>query len=227
MKVTCVATAVNGKEALELADKMKPFAITLDIMMHGMSGWDVLKHLKLGEQTCDIPVIITSMLDEREMGIIWGAVEYFVKPIQKDKLFSTLEKIKEKTTKSSLSVLVVDDDTNAVEMIAAMLIGKEFNVLKAHGGQDAIDIAFKEKPEVIILDLMMPDSSGFDVIRALKNNPDSIDIPIIVCTAKDLDSNDIKELNGNVSSIMHKGMFTEKELLTCIKQIQKVEMKEK
>ena len=222
-----VATAANGKEALELADKMKPFAITLDIMMHGMSGWDVLKHLKLREQTCDIPVIITSMLDERKMGVIWGAVEHFIKPIQKDKLLSTLEKIKEKTTKSSLSVLVADDEINAVELIAAMLDGKEFNVLKAYGGQDAIDIAFKEKPEVVILDLMMPESSGFDVIKALKNNPDSIDTPIIVCTAKDLDSNDIKELDGNVSSIMHKGMFTEEELLACIKQIQKVEMKEK
>ena len=124
-------------------------------------------------------------------------------------------------------MLVADDEINAVELIAAMLDGKEFNVLKAYGGQDAIDIAFKEKPEVVILDLMMPESSGFDVIKALKNNPDSIDTPIIVCTAKDLDSNDIKELNGNVSSIMHKGMFTEEELLACIKQIQKVEMKEK
>ena len=94
-----VATAANGKEALELADKMKPFAITLDIMMHGMSGWDVLKHLKLREQTRDIPVIITSMLDERKMGVIWGAVEHFIKPIQKDKLLSTLEKIKEKDDK--------------------------------------------------------------------------------------------------------------------------------
>jgi CheY-like chemotaxis protein len=72
----------------------------------------------------------------------------------------------------------------------------------------------------------MPDSSGFDVINALKNNPDTIDIPIIVCTAKDLDSNDIKELRGNVSNVMHKGMFTEEELLSCIKQIQKVEMNE-
>jgi CheY-like chemotaxis protein len=221
-----VASVSNGKEALELANKMKPFAITLDIMMPGMNGWDVLKYLKLEEQTHDIPVIITSMLDERELGVVWGAVEHFTKPIQKDTLLSTLEKIKEKVAKSYLSVLVVDDEKSAVELVAAMLNGKEFNLLKAYGGQEAIDIAFKEQPEVIILDLMMPDISGFDVIKALKNRPDTIDIPIIICTAKDLDPYDIKELDENVSSIMHKGMFTREDLLTCIKQLQKVKTKE-
>jgi CheY-like chemotaxis protein len=221
-----VATACNGKDALELADKMKPFAITLDIMMPGMNGWDVLKHLKLQERTNDIPVIITSMLDDRKLGIIWGAVEHFVKPIEKEALLATLEKIKQKDAKNPLKVLVVDDEKSAVELIAAMLDEKEFNVLKVYGGKEAIDLAFKEKPEVIILDLMMPESSGFDVIKALKNNPDTIDIPIVVCTAKDLDSNDIKKLSGNVSNVMHKGMFTQEELIECIKQIQNVELKE-
>jgi signal transduction histidine kinase/CheY-like chemotaxis protein len=220
-----VVSAPNGKEALELANKMKPFAITLDIMMPGMNGWDVLKYLKLEEQTHDIPVIITSMVDEREMGVIWGAVEHFIKPIQKDTLLSTLEKIKDKVEKSSLSVLVVDDEKSAVELVAAMLDGKEFNVLKAYGGQEAIDLAFKEQPEVIILDLMMPEVSGFDVIKALKNRPDTIDIPIIICTAKDLDPYDIKELDENASSIMHKGMFTRENLLASIKQLQKVKTK--
>ncbi|MDD4250485.1 MAG: response regulator, partial [Methanosarcina sp.] len=221
-----VVSVPNGKEALELANKMKPFAITLDIMMPGMNGWDVLKHLKLKEQTHDIPVIITSMLDERELGVIWGAVEHFIKPIQKDTLLSTLENIKEKVAKSSLNVLVVDDEKSAVELVAAMLDEKEFCVLKAYGGKEAIDIAFKEQPEVIILDLMMPDISGFDVIKALKNRPDTIDIPIIICTAKELDPYDIKELDKKASSIMHKGMFTRENLLACIKQLQKMKMKE-
>ncbi|HWR24629.1 MAG TPA: response regulator, partial [Methanosarcina sp.] len=221
-----VATASNGKDALELADKMKPFAITLDIMMPGMNGWEVLKHLKLKERTNGIPVIITSMLDDRKLSVIWGAMEHFTKPIPKEQLLATLEKIKQKDAKSSLKVLVVDDEKSAVELIAAMLDEKEFNVLKVYGGKEAIELAFKEKPDVIVLDIMMPKISGFDVIKALKSNPDTIDTPIIVCTAKDLDSNDIKELSGKVSSIMHKGMFTHEELLECIKQIQNVETKE-
>jgi CheY-like chemotaxis protein/two-component sensor histidine kinase len=221
-----VVSVPTGKEALELANKLKPFAITLDIMMPGMGGWDVLKHLKLEEQTHDIPVIITSMLDEREMGVVWGAEEHFIKPVQKDTLLSTLEKIKEKKAKSALSVLLVDDERIAVELVAEMLNEKEFNVLKAYGGQEAIDIAFKELPDVIVLDLMMPDISGYDVIKALKSRADTIDIPIIICTAKDLDSYEIKELNEKVSSIMHKGMFSRDDLLLCIKQIQKVNTKD-
>jgi len=221
-----VASVPSGKEALELANKLKPFAITLDIMMPEMSGWDVLKHLKMEKQTHDIPVIITSMLDERELGVVWGAVEHFIKPIQKDKLLSTLEKIKEKEAKSSLSVLVADDEKTAVELVAAMLNENEFNVLKAYGGQEAMDIAFKYLPDVIILDLMMPEISGYDVIKALKSRPDTIDIPIIICTAKDLDPYDLKELDKNVSSIMHKGMFTREDLLKCIEQLQKANPKE-
>lgn len=216
-----VASVPNGKEALELANKLKPFAITLDIMMPGMSGWDVLKHLKLEKQTHDIPVIITTMLDEKDLGIVWEAVEHFIKPIQKDKLLSTLEKIKEKEAKSSISVLVVDDEKTSVELVAAMLNETEFNVLKAYGGQEAIDTAIKELPNLIILDLMMPDISGYNVIKALKSRPDTIDIPIIICTAKDLDRYDVKELDKNVSSIMHKGLFTRDDLLECVKQLQK------
>jgi CheY-like chemotaxis protein len=193
-------------------------------MMPGMNGWEVLKRLKLKEQTNDIPVIITSMVDDIKLGIVWGVVEHFTKPIQKDALLATLDKIKQKNAITSLKVLVVDDEKSSAELIVAMLTEKEFNVLSVYGGKEAIDVAFKEKPDVIILDLMMPETSGFEVINALKSNLDTIDIPIIVCTAKDLDSNDVKELSRNVSSIIHKGMFTQEELLSCIKQIKKVEM---
>jgi signal transduction histidine kinase/sensor domain CHASE-containing protein/DNA-binding response OmpR family regulator len=216
-----VASAKNGKEALELANEMKPFAITLDIMMPGMDGWDVLKHLKEKEQTHEIPVIITSMLDERELGIVWGAVEHFIKPIQKNALLNTLDKVKENISKSSLSVLVVDDEVNAVELLVAMLDSEEFDVLTAYGGQDAIDIALKNHPDVIVLDLMMPEVSGFEVIKALKADHDTIDTPIIICTAKDLEPTDLDALDGNVSHIIHKGMFNREKLIGCIKVVQK------
>lgn len=216
-----VASAANGKAALELANEIKPFAITLDIMMPGMDGWGVLRQLKEKEQTHKIPVIITSMLDERELGIVWGAVDHFIKPIKKNILLGTLDKIKYNVSKSSLSVLVVDDETNAVELIAAMLDDEEFDVLTAYGGQDAIDIAFAKHPDVIVLDLMMPDVSGFDVVKELKANPDTIDIPIIICTAKDLNLNDREVLDKNVLNIMHKGMFARDDLIGFIESVQK------
>lgn len=89
-----VASACCGKEALLLAERLKPFAITLDIMMPGMDGWDVLKHLKEEDQTRDIPVIITSMLDEKEMGKMWETVDYFIKPVPKEAFIATLERIR-------------------------------------------------------------------------------------------------------------------------------------
>ncbi|WP_298684546.1 response regulator [uncultured Methanomethylovorans sp.] len=215
-----VATAANGKTALEIANKLKPFAITLDIMMPGMDGWDVLRQLKEKDQTHDIPVIITSMMEDRKTSIVWGAVEHFIKPIQKEELLGTLNKIKANLSRSSLSVLVVDDERSTVELMDAMLRGKEFDVLMAYGGQEAIDTAFNKHPDVIVLDLMMPEVSGFDVIKALKSSPETIDIPVIICTAKDLDSDDKKSLAGNVACIVHKGMLTKDKLIDLIKTVE-------
>ncbi|WP_321417893.1 response regulator [uncultured Methanomethylovorans sp.] len=216
-----VASAKNGKEALKLAEKMKPFAITLDIMMPEMNGWDVLKDLKENDNTKKIPVIITTMLEEHELGIVWGAADHFVKPIQKEALLAALERNKEKMVKSPLSVLVVDDEINAVELIVAMLADEGINVLTAYGGKGAIDVALEKLPDLIILDLMMPDTNGFDVIEVLKSKPETIDIPIIICTAKDLDSVDMSSLSKNVSSIIQKGTFTKEKLIELIKALQK------
>jgi CheY-like chemotaxis protein len=118
-------------------------------------------------------------------------------------------------------VLVVDDEVNAVELLVAMLDSEEFDVLTAYGGQDAIDIALKNHPDVIVLDLMMPEVSGFEVIKALKADHDTIDTPIIICTAKDLEPTDLDALDGNVSHIIHKGMFNREKLIGCIKVVQK------
>ncbi len=215
-----VVSAKNGKEALELAGKKKPFAIILDIMMPDMDGWDVLRHLKDKKQTQNIPVIITSMIDENELGVVCGSVEHFIKPVQKDVLLNALDRFRKKIPKSPMNVLVVDDGINAVELIRSMLSGEEINIMAAYGGKEAIDIALRERPDIIILDLMMPEVSGFDVIKALKANPETIDIPIIICTARDLDSTDMNSLNENVSYIMHKGMFTREELIDFIKVLE-------
>lgn len=220
-----VVSADNGKNALELACDVKPFAITLDIMMPGMNGWEVLKSLKKRERCQDIPVIITSMLDEKEIGIVWGAFEHFIKPIKKETLVNTLENIKVKVTKSSLNVLLVDDDKPTLELMHSMLDREDFNILTAHGGQEAIDIALKEHPDVIVLDLMMPEVSGFDVVKVLKADPDTIDIPVIICTAKDLEQNEMATLDKNVSHIMHKGMFTRENLISTIKALQSTQAK--
>ena len=211
--------AYTGKEALALVEKMEPFAITLDIMLPGMDGWEVLNRLKNNPNTCHIPVIVISMVDNKEIGLALGVVDYFVKPVEKSTFLSSLHNLKKALKVEAMKVLIVDDEPNIVEMMSAMIESNSCSVIKAYGGQEGIDKAICEHPDVLILDLMMPVITGFDVISTLKADPGTKDIPIIICTAKELTSDDIKVLNDNVVSIMPKGMFTADNILDEIEKI--------
>lgn len=213
-----VVTAYRGKDALKIVKTLKPFAITLDVMLPGMDGWEVLNSLKNNPNTCNIPVIIISMVDNKEIGFALGAVDYFIKPVDKNTLFATLDNLEGGLGKELIKVLVVDDEPNAVELIALMIEPQGYEAIRAYGGQEGINKAFKEHPDLLILDLMMPVVSGIDVISELKLNPETKDIPIIICTAKDLTDDDLKVLKNNVVSIMRKGMFTNKDILNEIKK---------
>ena len=211
--------AYTGKEALALVEKMEPFAITLDIMLPGMDGWEVLNRLKDNPNTCHIPVIVISMVDNKEIGFALGVVDYFVKPVEKSTLLASLRDLKKALKVKAMKVLIVDDEPNVVEMMSAMIESDRCGVIRAYGGQEGIDKAICEHPDVLILDLMMPVITGFDVISTLKADPGTKDIPIIICTAKELTSDDIKVLNDNVVSIMPKGMFTADNILDEIEKI--------
>ena len=211
--------AYTGKEALALVEKMQPFVITLDIMLPGMDGWQVLNRLKNNPNTCHFPVIVISMVDNKEIGLAMGVVDYFIKPVEKAVLLASLENLKKTLNIEALKVLIVDDEPNVVEMLSAMIEPDGYSVIRAYGGQEGIDKALSEHPDVLLLDLMMPIVSGFDVISTLKADPGTKDIPIIICTAKELTSDDIKVLSDNVVSIMHKGMFTAGDILDEINKI--------
>jgi PAS domain S-box-containing protein len=220
-----VRFAENGKKALELAKDLHPFVITLDIMMPGMDGWDVLKQLKMEKGTEDIPVVIISIVDERDLGVIWGAFDYFVKPIDKEGLLSSLERLKGSIYSEKVNVLVIDDELPVLELMDSMLPTEEYNVITASSGKEGIEKALAFTPDVIILDLMMPKIDGFDVIKELKKYPETIDIPIIVCTAKDLEAHEKEELDKNVSSVMQKGIFNKQDLLACIRKVESLNQK--
>ncbi|SFM79842.1 response regulator [Methanolobus profundi] len=214
-----VVSVNNGKEALDIARELKPFVITLDVMMPGMDGWEVLSHLKADKDTKDIPVIMISMMDEGHTGIVWGAVEHFLKPVQKDKLISAIDRIKEETKKHTLKVLIADDEKAAVEVISEMVSGMDLEIMTAYGGQEAIDIALRENPDLVILDLMMPEVSGFDVVNALRSQPTTSDISIVICTAKYLDKEDEEALDGRVLGVMQKGEFSKEKLVSYIREL--------
>ena len=214
-----VAPAYNGRAALAITKKLKPFAITLDIMMPDMSGWDVLKNLKDNAATRDIPVIVISMSDEKDVGFALGIVDYFVKPVEKSQLIATLGNLKETIGIAAPKILVVDDEPDAVELIASMIEPEGFEVIRAYSGEEGIDQAVREHPDLLVLDLMMPVVSGFDVISKLRTNPETEDIPIIICTAKDLTAEDRGQLKSDVISVMHKGTFDKAELIYELKKV--------
>ena len=214
-----VIHACNGKDALAIAHKLDLAAITLDIMLPGMNGWSVLKYLKYNPETSAIPVIVISMLDEKTLGFSLGAIDYLSKPVERDALLGTLDSLRGVLGVVVPKVLIVDDEPDAVELIASMIEPDGFDVLRAYGGQEGLDIAFSEHPDVLVLDLMMPVVSGFEVLSRLRDNPETKNIPVIICTAKDVTDDEVKQLSNGVISILQKGTFSGSELIDNIMKV--------
>jgi diguanylate cyclase (GGDEF)-like protein len=220
-----VAVASDGEMALEKAKELQPFAITLDVMLPKKDGWEVLQELKKEPLTKDIPVIIVSMIDNTDVGFSLGAADQLVKPVKRSELINKLSRYRESYKKQlkPFVVLVVDDDENSVELVSAILEKDGFGVLKAYSGQEAIDLAIQRQPDLIILDLMMPVVSGFDVVKALKQHELARHIPIIILTCKEITQEDRKKLNSQIEKIMQKAGFNKEELLFEIHKLEKLD----
>ncbi|WP_410509619.1 response regulator [Methanosarcina hadiensis] len=224
-RVTAVS---SGKEALLLARELKPSVITLDVMLPGISGWDVLKDLKHDTATSDIPILIISMNDEKNCSILWGASDHLIKPVEKERLLSSLQKVKGKIDlKSTPRVLIVDDEPTVVELFSSILESEGYEPICAYGGKEAVDRITEEQPDMIILDLMMPQFTGFEVIKTLKENPETVDIPVIVCTAKELSFEEKELLKKNVSYVMKKGNICRETLLNTLNIVRDQKSKNK
>jgi len=212
--------AVNGVEALEKAKLWKPDVITLDILIPVKDGWQVLRELKEHPLCKDIPVIIVSMVDERNVGFGLGAVEYFVKPVQKEELLAAVKKVEGMRSQKSAKILVIDDDKSVTDLLQVILESEGCAVVKAHNGKDGLALAEKEKPDLIILDLVMPELSGFNVAYQLKHNPATYTIPVMIMTSMEIDDETKEQLEGFVVSLMRKSGFTKRDLLNEIASIE-------
>jgi len=192
-------------------------------MLPKLDGWDVLSELKNSRETVDIPIIIVSIVDNKELGYSLGAADYLMKPVDRQKLINTVNTITSNLNAKDkpMKILVVDDEEKAVKYISTVLNGAGFKVLTAYGGKAGIELAINNNPDLIILDLMMPDISGFDVVEHLRKHPVARSIPIVICSAKDITPDDKKELNGNIMAIVQKGSHTKEELLLEIQNIEK------
>lgn len=201
-----VAHAYTGEQALQMARELSLHAIVLDILLPKKDGWDVLTELKSRPTTRDIPVVIVSITENRELGFSLGAIEYFVKPVDRERLIEVIHHARDKQGKKNFTVLVVDDEPMNVESVTHTLQSMGCSVLAAYGGQQGIDLAIQKLPDFIVLDLIMPTVTGFDVVRRLRDHPRAKDIPILILTAKDITEDDRAQLNDHVRAIVPKSV---------------------
>ncbi len=216
-----IKVAHTGPEALSMARELKPVAITLDILLPEVDGWEVLNRLKADEATRNIPVIVVSVVDNPALGRALGAFDYFVKPVDGKALLSRLSQyaFTNKVKTEPVRVLVVDDEKANLDLLEALLEPAGFAVIRAGGGQEGIDLARSQMPNLILLDLMMPDLTGFDVVEALRAEEATRSIPIMVLTAKALTEDDKRALNGQVAAIFQRNSVAGTELIAWLRGI--------
>jgi CheY-like chemotaxis protein len=201
-----VVHAASAEAALVVAVQQRLSLITLDIMLPNMDGWEFLARLKQVPALTRIPVVIVSIVADRNKGFALGAAAIMQKPMSRQELSDSLVELGliPRRESQALSVLVIDDDRDAVELVAVRLQDVASTVVRAYGGREGIAAARDGLPDVIVLDLMMPEVNGFDVVAALSERPETARIPILAVTAKQITAEDRTRLNGSVTTIMEK-----------------------
>jgi signal transduction histidine kinase/DNA-binding response OmpR family regulator len=215
-----VVRAATARDALDWLATGQPTVVVLDLLLPDMDGWDLLGLLKQPDSaTTHIPVVIVSIVADMRKGFSLGASAVLQKPVSREELLGALADARVNGTERPMTrVLVVDDDPKAVELLAAYLHGPRYSVLRAHGGKDGIAVARRERPDLIVLDLMMPEVSGFDVVEVLKDSPETATIPIVVVTAKTLTEQDKATLNGLVAVVLQKASFNHGRFLNEVRR---------
>jgi PAS domain S-box-containing protein len=208
-----IRTAGGGREGLRLARELKPAVITLDALMPELDGWTVLAQLKNDPELAAIPVIIVSMLDDKTRGFALGAEDYITKPVDWRRLAELLRKYQDRPG----TVLVVDDDPLAREVLSQMIAAQGGFAVTAENGRVALERLATDRPDLILLDLIMPEMDGFEFVEELRKRPEGQVIPVVVVTAKDLTPEDCDRLSGHVDRLIRKGSYQQEELLTEIR----------
>ncbi len=211
-----VVWAAAGPEGIRIAQEVRPDAITLDVMMPGMDGWSVLSALKAIPTTADIPVVMVTIVDDKNTGYALGASDYLTKPIDRARLSAILAKYRKRCTECR--ALVVEDDPVTRGMVRQMLEADGWSVEEAENGKVALRKVRQSPPDLIVLDLMMPEMDGFEFAAELRSRDTWREIPILVLTAKDLSDDDRRRLNGHILGVVRKGTIAREELLREIQR---------
>lgn len=220
-----VVSVTDSTHAKERAKQLKPFAITLDIMMPGLDGWAVLNDLKADADTRDIPVIICSIIEEQERGFSLGAADYLLKPILEDDLLNALDRLNGDGSISE--VLIIDDDVNDLRLMEKIL-GQQghYKTITAEGGKKGWEAITSRMPNAVVLDLFMPDLDGFSILEKMRENARLRDVPVVVVSGGDLTPDQNKQLTEFGQRLLSKGSLNEKDLISTIEHaLKRVEKK--
>jgi PAS domain S-box-containing protein len=214
-----MATASSAEEALAKAAELSPDAITLNMLMPGKGGWDTLYELKKTPLTSAIPIIVVTVVDEPKIGLALGAAEYLVKPVDKDVLLETVRRHIGPGSNGPAKVLVVDDEAPTREMLKETLEASGYVPVLAASGKDALEALGRTSVNAILLDLIMPEMDGFELLLRMKENPGLRRIPVLVLTAKDLTEQEIEMLRHETIGLFQKDREWKKELLAELHQV--------
>jgi CheY-like chemotaxis protein/anti-sigma regulatory factor (Ser/Thr protein kinase) len=209
-------TASGGKEALDKANSMLPDVVTLDILMPHGGGWETLYALKNNNVTAAIPVVIVSILDQAKLGFSLGANEYLVKPIQREQLVQAIKKHVRPATAAHPTCLVVDDDTDTLQLVSELLQQANCDAVIAQNGREAMEVLRSTNCDAVILDLLMPEMDGFEVLDAMKRDEHLREIPVFVVSAKELSGEERAWLEKNCQNLLKKERNWRQELLNSL-----------
>jgi signal transduction histidine kinase/DNA-binding response OmpR family regulator len=206
----------DGARAVPMARELRPYAILLDVNMPSPDGWQVLAQLKSDPVTRPLPVILCTITEDRGRGLSLGAADYLVKPILETDLVASLEKL-EKPDRKAYNVLVIEDNPEEAQIVQRILEKLSgFSIRMVAEGNTGVERAESDQPQLILLDLQLPGSTGFDVLAALCANPKTKNIPIIVLSAADISPEQVESISGQVQAILRKEQFSEHDLLESI-----------
>jgi signal transduction histidine kinase/CheY-like chemotaxis protein len=208
--------AAGGREGLRLARQAQPDLITLDIIMPDLDGWSVLKALKDDPALRDIPVVLVTIMGDRDLGFALGAADYITKPFDRDLLMRAVAR-HGRAGDGRAQVLVVDDDPKTRDVLRRTLQKAGWSVAEAASGSEAIAALERARPALILLDLMMPGMDGFEVLERLHQDEAWREVPVIIVTAKDLTRDDVERLNGRVVKVLQKGAYQRRDLVRDIR----------
>lgn len=215
-----VAHAFDGEEAVAKAMELRPFAILLDIMLPKKDGWEVLQAFKSNEATSNIPVLIHSIIDNKDLAFALGATDYLLKPLDKESLLDKIQGLSILKGKKHLTTILIIASDGETELLKEGFDSREFLIYSAREGKRGIELASALRPDVVLLDFELPDMLGFDVVKEMKENQSTRNIPIFILTETDIPVEDRISLMGKIEWIIRKHKFDIKELIDHITEIE-------